>query len=71
MNEGEEGKRETVVQFARGESQFSVRLVNEHEDERRASHPLEADDDDENLSLTSRRVFLLPQRNRKLRHCDV
>lgn len=33
-------------------------VANEHEDERKANHPLEADDD-ENFSLTSRRVFLL------------
>lgn len=33
-------------------------VANEHEDERKANHPLEIDDDDENLSLTSQRVFL-------------
>ena len=60
---GEEGKeREKKNSYnSRGESHFSVCVVNEHEGERKANHPLETDDDDddENFSLTSRRVFLL------------
>lgn len=59
--EGKERKGEKNSYNSRGESDFSVCVANEREDERKAnSHPLEADDDDdENLSLTSRRVFLL------------
>jgi len=56
---GEKRKeKEREKDNSREESHFSVCVTNEHEDERKANHPLEADDD-ENFSLTSRRVFLL------------
>lgn len=57
--EGKEREREKDSYNLRRESHFSVCVANEHEDERKANHLLEIDDDDENLSLTSQRVFLL------------